>query len=184
MRILVKPIALVVLASVLISGCATMRYPRMYKVEGNEVREFKDLDDDKAIKAVVLIYNAKSDIWEEKMARSIALEEYLKLLKKRKSRYIKKSGIFNMKYDRVNVSKMKEEDLEKIYDALAPGAETYYMDSAAPELTERQNVKRLVYLTAMSSIVTELEKRNNAKNVLSIAGQVLVTALTVALQIL
>jgi len=183
MRILIKPLSLLLCAVVMISGCATMRYPSTYKVEGKEVKEFKDLDDDKAIKAVVLIYNAKSDIWEENMARSIALEEYLKLLKKRKSRYIKKSGIFKVKYDKVKVSKMKDDDLEKLYYALVPKTETYYMESA-PELTERENAKRLVYLTAMSSISTEMEKRNNTKNVISIAGQVLVTALTVALQIL
>ena len=183
MRNSTKSIALLVCVSLLISGCATMRYPGAYKVEGKEAKEFKDLDDDKALKAVVLIYNAKSDIWEENMARSIALEEYLKLLKKRNSRYIKKSGIFSVKYDKVKVSKMNDDDLEKLYYALIPKAETYYMDSA-PELTERENARRLVYLTAMSSIATELEKRNSAKNVISIAGQVLVTVLTVALQIL
>ena len=161
-----------------------MRYPSMYKVEGKEAREFKDLDDDRALKTVVLIYNAKSDIWEEDMARSIALEEYLKLLKNRKSQYLKKSGIFNIRYDRVKVSKMKDEDLEKLYDALIPMAETYRMDSAAPELTEIQNAKRLVYLTAMSSIATELEKRDNARSVIGIVGQVLITAVTVALQML
>ena len=183
MRNSIRLVVLLVCAGILISGCATMRYPSTYKVEGEEVKDFKDLDDDKALKAVALIYNAKSDIWEETIARSIALEEYLKLLKKRNSRYIKKSGVFNIKYDKVKVSKMKDDDLEKLYYALVPKAETYYMDSA-PELTERENAKRLVYLTAMSSISTEMEKRNSAKNVISIAGQVLVTALTVALQIL
>lgn len=160
-----------------------MRYPSAYKVEGKEVKEFKDLDDDKALKTVVLIYNAKSDVWEEDIARSIALEEYLKLLKNRKSQYLKKSGIFSIKYDKVKVSKIKDEDLEKLYDALIPKAEVFSMDSA-PELTEIQNANRLVYLTAISSIVTELKKRDNARNVISIAGQVLVTAITIALQII
>jgi len=153
-------------------------------VEGKEIKNFKDLDDDKALKVVALIYNAKSDIWEEDMARSIALEEYLKLLKNRRSRYIKKSGIFNIKYDRVNVSKMKDKDLEDLYDALNPIAETYRMDSAGPELTEIQNAKRLVYLTAINSVATELEKRDNTRSVIGVVGQVLITAVTVALQIL
>jgi hypothetical protein len=183
MRILVKPLLLLLFAAALLSGCATMRYPSTYKVEGKEVKEFKDLDDDKALKAVVLIYNTKNDIWEDSVARSIALEEYLKLLKNRKSAYIKKSGIFNIKYDKVRVSKMKDEDLERLYDALIPKAEVYRMDSA-PELSEIQNAGRIIYLTAISSVITELKRRDNTRNVISIAGQVLVTALTVALQII
>ncbi len=183
MRALIKLLVLPVLVVTVLSGCATMRYPHTYKVEGKEVKEFKDLDDDKALKAVVLIYNSKSDVWEDSVARSIALEEYLKLLKKRKSAYIKKSGIFNIKYDKVNVSKMKDGDLERLYDALLPRAEVYRMDSA-PELSEIQNADRIIYLTAISSVITELERRDNTRNVISIAGQVLVTALTVALQLL
>jgi len=183
MRTLVKPIVLLFSAAIILSGCATMRYPTTYKVEGKEVKEFKDLDDDKALKAVVMIYNTKSDIWEDSIARSIALEEYLKLLKNRKSAYIKKSGIFNIKYDKVRVSKMKDEDLERLYDALLPKAEVFSMDSA-PELSEIQNSNRIIYLTAISSVITELKKRDNTRNVISIAGQVLVTALTVALQLI
>jgi hypothetical protein len=180
---LVKPLVLLLSLVIILSGCATMRYPSTYKVEGKEVKEFKDLDDDKALKAVVLIYNAKSDVWEDSIARSIALEEYLKLLKNRKSAYIKKSGIFNIKYDKVKVSKMKDGELERLYDALIPKAEVFSMDSA-PELSEIQNANRIIYLTAISSVMTELKKRDNARNVISIAGQILVTALTVALQMI
>jgi hypothetical protein len=183
MRTLAKPLVLLLCVIAILSGCATMRYPSTYKIEGKEVREFKDLDDDKALKTIVLIYNVKSDIWEDSLARSIALEEYLKLIKTRKSAYIKKSGIFNIKYDKVKVSKMKDGDLERLYDALIPKAEVYRMDSA-PELTEIQNANRIIYLIAISSVITELKKRDNARNVISIAGQVLVTALTVALQML
>jgi len=62
MRSLIKPTVLLLFVVMILSGCATMRYPRAYKVEGNEVQEFKDLDDDKALKAVVMIYNIKSDV--------------------------------------------------------------------------------------------------------------------------
>jgi hypothetical protein len=183
MRIPVKPLILIFSLALILSGCATMRYPSTYKVEGKEVKEFKDLDDDKALKAVVLMYNAKSDIWEDSLARSIALEEYQKLLKNRRSAYIKKSGIFNIKYDKVNVSKMKDDDLERLYEALLPKAEVFQME-AAPELSEIQNANRIIYLTAISAVITELKKRDNTKNVISIAGQVLVTALTIALQMI
>jgi len=183
MRSLIKPTVLLLAFVMILSGCATMRYPSTYKVEGKEVREFKDLDDDKALKAVVLIYNAKSNVWEDSIARSIALEEYLKLLKKRKPAYIRKSGIFNIKYDKVKVSKMKDADLERLYDALIPKAEVFSMDSA-PELSEIENAGRIIYLTAISAVITELKRRDNTRNVISIAGQILVTALTIALQII
>jgi hypothetical protein len=160
-----------------------MRYPTTYKVEGKEVKDFKDLDDDKALKAVVLIYNSKSDVWEDSLARSIALEEYLKLLKNRKSAYIKKSGIFNIRYDKVKISKIKDEDLARLHDALMPKAEVYHMDSA-PELSEIQNANRIIYLTAIISVEQELKRRDNTRNAISIAGQVLVTILTVALQMI
>jgi len=78
---------------------------------------------------------------------------------------------------------MKDDDLERLYDALLPKAELFFMDSA-PELSEAQNANRIVYLTAISSVITELKKRDNARNVISIAGQVLVTVLTVALQMI
>ena len=183
MRTLVKLSVLLLCAIAVLSGCATMRYPTTYKVEGKEVKDFKDLDDDKALKAVVLIYNSKSDVWEDSLARSIALEEYLKLLKNRKSAYIKKSGIFNIRYDKVKISKIKDEDLERLHDALMPKAEVYHMDSA-PELSEIQNANRIIYLTAIISVEQELKRRDNTRNAISIAGQVLVTILTVALQMI
>ena len=160
-----------------------MHYPKTYKVEGREVKEFKELDDDKALKLVVLIYNVKHEQWEESIARSIALQEYIGLLAKRKSAYLKKSGIFEVKYDRVNLKKWKDQDLIKLYESLIPKSETYYVDEA-PQLSETQNADRIMYLTAMSAIDTEMKKRDNTRNVATVAGQVLLGALTVALSML
>ena len=84
-----------------LSGCATMRYPKDFKVEGRQVTDFKQLDDEKALKLVVLIYNIKPQDSEDRIARSISLDEYIKLLAKRNSPYLKKSGIF--KVDRKSV---------------------------------------------------------------------------------
>ena len=78
---------------------------------------------------------------------------------------------------------MKDEDLERLYDALMPKAGAYHMDSA-PELSEIQNANRIIYLTAISSVKQELKKRDSTRNAISIAGQILVTALTVALQMI
>lgn len=169
-----------ILISAALSGCATMEYPRAYKVEGKEYKEFKQLDDDHALKVVALIYNVKTESQEDTIARSIALEEYLNLLAKRNSRYIKKSGIFGIKYDKIKLSSWKDDDLIKLYDTLIPKTDSYYMDTA-PELTEIQNAHRIMYLTAVNSVVKELKKRQNTKSAMSVACQLLLTALSAAL---
>jgi hypothetical protein len=160
-----------------------MNYPNAYKVEGKEYKQFKELDDDRALKLVALIYNVTPDTWEDGVARSVALEEYMTLLSKRNSKYIKNSGIFDAKYDKVALSKWKSEDLVRLFDALSPKTEQYYMD-VAPELTETQNAQRIVYLTAVNAIDTEMKKRQNTQTVVSVAGQVLMTALSIALSMI
>jgi hypothetical protein len=167
-------------ASFLFSGCATMNYPNAYKVEGKEYREFKQLDDDKALKLVALIYNVTPDTWEDGIARSVALGEYMGLLAKRNSNYINKSGIFEAKYDRVDLTKWKEVDLIKLFEAIAPKAEKYYMD-AAPEIAEIENAERITYLTAVNAVDREMKRRRNTQTAVSVSGQILMTALSVAL---
>ena len=163
-----------------VSGCATMNRPTAYKVEGKEYVQFKELDDDRALKLVALIYNVQTETWEDGIARSIALEDYMTLLAKRKSKYIKNSGIFEAKYEKVKLTAWKDEDLIKLFEVLSPKADAYYMD-AAPELTEVQNAQRIVYLTAVNAIDTEMKKRRNTQGAISIASQVLMSALSVAL---
>jgi len=183
MKNFIKTTILITAAGLVISGCATMNYPTAYKVEGKEYAEFKELDDDRALKLVALIYNVAVENWEDGIARSVALEEYMTLLDKRNSKYIKNSGIFEAKYDKIKLSAWKDEDLIKLFNALAPKADLYYMD-AAPELTEIQNAQRIVYLTAINAIDTEMKKRRNTKSAVSIASQILMTALSVALSVI
>ena len=165
------------------SGCATMRYPKTYKVDGTVFKEFKELDDEKALKLVVLICNVKHVEWEDNMARSIALKEYIGLLEKRKSAYLKKSGIFKFEYERVNLRSWADNDLMNLYDSLVPKAEGYYLD-VAPKLNDFQNAERIAYLTALSAIGTEMKRRNNTRNVVTFTSQILVGALSVALSML
>jgi hypothetical protein len=183
MRSSLRLTALLVSVSVLLSGCATMRYPTVYKVEGKEFKEFKELDDDKVIKIIVQIYNVKFEGAEDNVARSIALEEYLALAKKRHSAYIKKSGVFDLQYDKVKLPSWKNEDLEKLYDSLIPKARLFYMDSAS-ELTEIQNANRVIYLTAVNAVIKELRKRRDTENAMEIASRVLVGVLSIALSMI
>ena len=172
--------ALALILCVALAGCATMRYPCAYKIEGQEFKEFKDLDDERALKIVALIYNVQPDSWETGIARSVTLEEYQGLLKKRNSAYVKSSGIFDIQYDRVKFPAWKDQDLIKLYDALAPRACRYYADSA-PELNELENARRIVYLTGTAAVVRELKKRDLTQRVMTVAGQVLASALSIAL---
>ncbi len=183
MRLSVKLLAPLVCLAVAASGCATMHYPAAYKVEGKEVKKFEELDDDRALKLIALIYNVKYETWEDGIARSIALEEYLGLLAKRRSQYVKKSDIFGIKYDKVKLSSWENEDLVKLYDALIPRADIYYME-AAPELTEAQNARRIVYLTAINVVAKELKKRNNARSAISVVSRILIGVLTVAISLI
>ena len=175
-----KRAALAALFCIALAGCATMRYPCAYKIEGQEFKEFKDLDDERALKVVALIYNVRPDNWETGIARSVTLEEYQGLLKKRNSAYVKNSGIFAIQYEKVKLAAWKDKDLIKLYDALAPRACRYYADSA-PELNEIENARRIVYLTGTSAVVKELKKRDLTQKVMTVAVQVLGSALSIAL---
>jgi hypothetical protein len=178
MRYPLKYTVLAICLCAVLSGCATMRYPHTYKVEGKEFAEFKDLDDEKALKVVAMIYNVKNECRDDKTARSIALEEYLNLLSKRKSQYIKNSGIFNAQYEKVQLSTYGDEELLAFYQCLEPKAMEY---SGRSDLTEVQNAERIVYLTAINAVVKEMKKRDITQKAIVIAGQVLSAALTVAL---
>jgi hypothetical protein len=145
-----------------------------------EFKEFKDLDDDRALKLVALIYNVKTESWEEGIARGITLEEYLALLKKRNSEYVKKSGIFDIQYEKVKLTTWKDADLIKLYDCLASRASQSYVDRA-PELTETENARRIICLTGTGAVMKELKKRDITQTVITVAGQMLAAALSIAL---
>jgi hypothetical protein len=180
MRYKINISAVILSVCFVICGCATMRYPGAYKVEGMEFKDFGQIDDDRALKVVALIYNVKSECWEDGIAKSLALQEYLNLLSKRKSQYVKKSGVFEIKFEKVKLSSWSDNDLVRLYDCLEPKARMYYTDSAQ-ELNETQNAQRIVYLTGINSAVSELKRRDITQKTIMIAGQVLSTALMVAL---
>jgi hypothetical protein len=173
-------IAFPVCLALALSGCATMRYPKAYKVEGTECVDFKELDDEKALKLIALIYNVKHQDAVDDIARSLALEQYMNLVKKRNSVYCRNSGIFDIKYDKVVLKKMGDEDLYKLYEDLEPRAGTYYMESAK-ELSEAQNTQRITYLTAICCVANEMRRREGTRQAMAVAGQVLAGALTVAM---
>jgi hypothetical protein len=173
-------LAMTIFLCIALSGCATMRYPTCFKVEGKEFKEFKDLDDDKALKVLALIYNVQPVTYDDGVARSIAIEEYQELLSKRRSKYVVESGIFQIKYDKVDLRSWTSEDLQKFYQSMYPKAACYYQD-AAPELSEKQNAERIVYVTAVNAAAKELKRRNSTDQAMTVAGQLLAGVLSIAL---
>lgn len=176
-------IAIILVTALALSGCATMRYPSTYKVDGKQCWSFKELDDEQALKIVALIYNMPHQAKDDDVARSLALEQYLALVKKRNSKLIKESGIFNIEYNKVNLSKWSEDDLVGLLDSLEPKVQGSAVEGVQT-LSESQNTQRIVYLTAAYCVGNELQKRDQTRQALSIAGQVLTTALSVALSMI
>jgi hypothetical protein len=160
-----------------------MRYPNQFKVDGKECRDFKELDDEKALKLIAMIYNVRGEDATGEIARRIVLEQYINLVAKRKSRYCKGSGIFDIKYDKVDLAKYEDEELIRLYEDLEPRAGGYRMESAQ-ELSESENAKRIVYLTAICRVAGEIKKRDNTRQAMNVAGQVLAGALTVAMSLI
>lgn len=152
-------------------------------MEGQELVRFKDLSDDQALKMVVLIYNVKPELWEDEISRSITLSEYMALLKKRHSKYVKNSGIFDLEYKKENLKKWSDEDLLKIFNALDSKSRNYY-EMTAGELSERENAVRIMRLTAMSVIVKELKTRTGTRAAMQVLGQALTVALSIAISVI
>ena len=164
----------------ILTGCASLKHQKMgYKVDGVEFKTFKDLSDEQALKVTVMVYNVAGETPEEKIARSITLSEMIELLKKRKSAYLKNSGIFDMTYEEVDLKSWSDDDLTKVYHALKNRVDISNYRSIS-SLTEEENAHRIVYLTGMTAIVAELQKRDNVRQTWSVVGQVLMTALSIA----
>ncbi len=166
-----------------LTGCATTRQQLGYKVEGKEYKTFEELDDDKALKMVVMIYNVNTNSQEEIAAKNIALTKYMRILKGRNSKYLKESGVFDLGYEKIYLNKWHDEDLRRVFKYLQSQPEKYDFETTA-ELTEQQNTRRIVYLTAMVSIAEEVKKRDNSRYAMDVFGNMLGVAIAVAVSLI
>jgi hypothetical protein len=175
-----KSLVLILAASFVLSGCASLKHQKFgYKVDGKEYKSFKDLSDEHALKVTVMIYNINAEGPEEKIAKSITLTQMVEMLKQRKSAYLEGSGIFDIQIQEIDLKTWTDEDLVKVYKILKNKVDISNY-RAFPSLTEEENAYRVMYLTGMTAIVTELKKRDNVRQAWSTVGQVLVTALSIA----
>jgi len=166
-----------------LTGCATTRQQLGYKVEGKEYKTFEELDDDKALKMVVMIYNVDTNSEEEIVAKNITLTKYMRMLKGRNSKYLKESGVFDLSYEKIYLNKWHDEDIMRVFKYLQSQPEKYDFETAA-ELPEQLNARRIVYLTAMVSIAEEAKKRDSTRYAMDMFGNFLGIALAVAVSLI
>ncbi len=165
-----------------LSGCATTKFPHTYRLEGKEYRDFKSLDDEAALKAVVMTYNVPVEPGPEETAKALTLQVQMELLEKRRTEYIKASGVFEkIKFEKIDLKIWSEEDLLSVYNELR-GRFTAFQ--GLKEISEEQNAKKIIYLVGMQSLVNELEKRENTRQAWRVAAQLISTALSVAVSLI
>lgn len=170
-------------ASLALSGCATTMQNHGYKVEGKEYVNFEDLDDDHALKMVVMLYNAPAETYEESVAKHLSIEKYTELLKKRNSKYLKNSGVYDLKYEKIDIKKWTDEELLVVYDTLDIKSKRHkYMPVSS--LTEEENTKRIVHLTAVDIIAKELKGRANTRQAWGFVANALAIAASIAVSII
>lgn len=168
----------------ILAGCASTRLTHGYKVEGQQIAEFENLSDELALKMVILIYNTTTDGFSEETAKSITLDKYIILLDKRKSKYLEDSGVFDLTYEKIDIKKWSDQDLIKVFEELRAETMLKYQHRTISHLTEEENAHRIIHLTGLKEIARELKARENTRYAWDIAGQVLATALSVAVSII
>jgi hypothetical protein len=165
----------------LVTGCATTKhYKHSFKIEGKEYKKFKDLDDEQALQMVVMFYNVPEETYEDGVARGLTLEMYMEALEKRKSEYLKSSGVFDLAYKKVELKTWDDQNLVNVYDALEKKVINQGFRLIS-ELSERESAVKIVRLTGMNSIVQELKNRQITREAWGVAAQLLTVALQVAL---
>ena len=167
-----------------VAGCATTKFSYKYKIDGEEHADFTKLSDEQALKAAVMTYNVKTESADELIAKTLTLQSQMDMLSKRKSSYIKDSGVFDqIKFDRLDLKTWTDDDLILAYNSLKDKANLSYNKPSAA-LDERENARRIVYMTGMQALVNELEHRENTKQAWAVASQLLSAALTVAVSMI
>lgn len=177
--------AVVVLAAAFccfLQGCATTKLPHTYRIEGREYKNFDSLDDEDALKAVVMTYNATVETGPEETAKVLTLQLQVEKLKKRKSEYVNSSGVFEMiVFEKTDLKVWSEEDLLRVYNDLR---QRFVAFSGVRVLNEEENAKKIIYVVGMQSLVNELERRENTRQARQVISQLLSAALSTAVSLI
>lgn len=119
----------------------------------------KGAKDGEALRFGTIIYNLSPQDYEGEMAKNIAFGEYLKKLKRKRSKLVRGSGIFDLKYEPVKISSLPNAELLKLHELYASRLGTYE-GVRDIELSEDEEGYRIIYATSTKAIRKELGKRN------------------------
>ena len=128
----------------------------------------------------ILVFNIRTEAYDDAVARSVTISELMEQLKKRKSAYLNNSKVFDLSYESIDIQKWTDEDLISMYNSLEAKMSVYNGRGVA-ELSDRENALRIARITGMTEMVNELKRRQNKRQAWNIFAQVLTTTLQVAL---
>lgn len=164
---------------IVLAGCATVGGGDTSAKADDGVKKFKKLSDEDALKTVVAIYNVKIDSPMDMTARNIAFDTYIGEIKKRRSKYLEDSGVFQLSYDQENIKKWTDRQIVETFRALE--TKTLEFEKAkAEDLTEEDRTMQLVRLTAMNAIYKEGAKRDLFRNIMEASMNALMIAASIA----
>jgi predicted small secreted protein len=169
----------VILCCFLAAGCSTTNTMGFREGSG-EQGKFKSLSDEEALAMVAEIYNVAPETEKDGIAKNIALAEYIKELKKRRSKYIEASGIYELGYVDVDIRKWSDTEIVEYYTYLSSRVKEYEAVKSL-ELTDRWKAEVSMYVTARNAVFQEGKRRDHVRQFVEIAGTVLVAALNAAI---
>lgn len=172
--------AVILSLGLLSGGCASTGSKLAYDKQSDKYELLDDVSDEKALETYTLIYNVQPRTWELETAKNLSLEEFSEALKKRKSRFIKESGVFDLEYNKVDLKNWSDTQLLEFYDHLDARVKNIDI-SAIPESTDDENALRIIYMSARDRIAREGYRREGLRNFWTIFGQVINVALAVAI---
>ncbi len=170
---------MILFISLALTGCASTGSKLAYDKQAAKYKLLDDVTDEKALETYTLIYNVQPRTWEIETARSLSLEEFSVALKKRKSRYIRESGVFDLEYKKVDLQKWSDAQIIEFYDHLNDRIKNTNIE-AIPESTDDENALRIIYMSARDRLAREGHRREGLRNFWTIFGQVVNVALAVA----
>ena len=183
MKWIQKSLLFLILLCFCVAGCATTGNKLAYDKNSEKFKLLDDVSDEKALETYILIYNVQPRTWEVETAKNLSLEEFLEVLKKRKSKTIKESGVFELEYDEVDLKKWSDVQVLEFYDQLDAAVKNVQV-IAIPEATEDENALRIIYMTAREVVAKEGYRREGLRNLLIIFGKVVNVALAVAISVI
>lgn len=162
-----------------LAGCATTGGGDIHARAGQHATKFKKLSDEEALKIVAAVYNCRSEAPMDMTAKNITLGTYIDDLKKRRSKYLEDSGVFQLSFDREDIKKWTDRQIVETFRALETKALQYERTGEA-DLREEEKTAQLIRLTAMDAIYREGKRRDLFRNILEASMRALTIAASIA----